>query len=125
MQIRSLLVPAAMVGPQIAYLFIIGGLILNATGLFTVGILLFGIAVLFSVATLPVEIQASRKALAMLQETGIITIAEGTRRRPIDADRGGADVRCGGGDRDPDAALLHHPGAAQLIGSGRRATGSR
>jgi len=73
MQIRSLLVPAAMVGPQIAYLFIIGGLILNATGLFTVGILLFGIAVLFSVATLPVEIQASQKALAMLQETGIIT----------------------------------------------------
>ena len=67
MQIRSLLVPAASLGPQIAYLFIIGGLILNATGLFTLGILLFGIAVLFSVATLPVEIQASRKALAMLQ----------------------------------------------------------
>ena len=73
MQIRSLLVPAAMVGPQIAYLFIIGGLILNLAGLFTIGVLLFGIAVLFSVATLPVEIQASQKALAMLQETGIIT----------------------------------------------------
>lgn len=73
MQIRSLLVPAAMVGPQIAYLFIIGGLILNLAGLFTVGILLFGIAVLFSVATLPVEIQASQKALAMLKDTGIIT----------------------------------------------------
>ena len=42
-------------------------------GLFTIGILLFGIAVLFSLATLPVEIQASRKALAMLQDTGIIT----------------------------------------------------
>jgi Zn-dependent membrane protease YugP len=73
MQIRSLLVPAAMVGPQFAYLFIIGGLILNMAGLFTIGILLFGIAVLFSVATLPVEIQASHKALAMLQETGVIT----------------------------------------------------
>jgi uncharacterized protein len=76
MQIRSLLVPAAMVGPQIAYLFIIGGLILNMTGLFTLGILLFGIAVVFSVLTLPVEIQASQKALAMLQETGVITSAQ-------------------------------------------------
>ena len=68
-----MLVPAAMVGPQIAYLFIFVGLILNLAGLFTVGILLFGIAVLFSVATLPVELQASQKALAMLKDTGIIT----------------------------------------------------
>ena len=76
MQIRSLLVPAAMVGPQVAYLFIFGGLIFNLAGLFTIGILLFGIAVLFSLATLPVEIQASRKALAMLQDTGIITTTQ-------------------------------------------------
>jgi hypothetical protein len=73
MQIRGLLVPAAMVGPQIGYLFIFIGLILNLTGLFTIGILLFGIAVVFSLLTLPVEIQASRKALAMLQSTGLIT----------------------------------------------------
>ena len=73
MQIRSLLVPAASIGPQIAYLFIIGGLIFQMTGLFTLGILLFGIAVLFSLLTLPVEIQASRKALAMLETTGIVT----------------------------------------------------
>jgi Zn-dependent membrane protease YugP len=73
MQLRSLLVPAAMAGPQLAYLLIIGGLILNMTGLLTIGVALFGIAVLFSLLTLPVEIQASQKALAMLESTGIVT----------------------------------------------------
>lgn len=76
MQIRSLLVPAVSIGPGIAYFFIIGGIILNMTGLLTLGILLFGVAVLFSVLTLPVEIQASRKALAMLESTGVLTTAQ-------------------------------------------------
>lgn len=81
MQFRALLVPAVSFGPGLAYLFIIGGLILNMTGLLTIGILLFGVAVLFSVLTLPVEIQASQKALSMLESTGVITSAQ---------DRGGA-----------------------------------
>jgi hypothetical protein len=57
----------------VAYIFIIGGIILNMTGLLTIGILLFGLAVLFSILTLPVEIQASQKALAMLESTGVVT----------------------------------------------------
>lgn len=73
MQLRSLLVPAASVGSQLAYLFIIGGLFFQMTGLITIGALLFGAAVLFSVLTLPVEIQASQKALGMLESTGIVT----------------------------------------------------
>ncbi len=73
MQLRGLLVPAVSFGPGLAYLFIIGGIILNMTGLLTIGILLFGLAVLFAVLTLPVEIQASQKALAMLDSTGVVT----------------------------------------------------
>jgi Zn-dependent membrane protease YugP len=76
MQIRSLLVPAAMAGPQIAYLFIFGGIIFQMAGLITIGALLFGFAVVFSVLTLPVEIQASQKALAMLESTGVVTTAQ-------------------------------------------------
>jgi uncharacterized protein len=82
MQIRALLVPAVSIGPGLAYLFIIGGLLFQMTGLFVVGVALFGIAVLFSVLTLPVEIQASQKALAMLDSNGVITSAQdraGTR----------------------------------------------
>ncbi|MDF2735600.1 MAG: yugP [Chloroflexota bacterium] len=73
MKLRSLLVPAATLGPNVAYILIFAGLIFQLTGLVTLGILFFGIAVLFSVLTLPVEIGASRRALAMLDSTGIIT----------------------------------------------------
>ena len=73
MQIRSVLVPAVSAGPGLAYLFIFGGLLFQMTGLLLVGVALFGLAVLFSVLTLPVEVQASQKALAMLQSTGVIT----------------------------------------------------
>ena len=63
MQLRSVLVPAASIGPQFAYLFILGGLFFNLTGLFTLGILIFGIAVLFMLLTLPVEIRKPEGAL--------------------------------------------------------------
>jgi Zn-dependent membrane protease YugP len=76
MQIRSLLVPAVSFGPWLAYVLIGAGLALQLTGLFLLGILAFGVVVLFSILTLPVEIQASQKALAMLQSTGIITSEE-------------------------------------------------
>lgn len=79
MRLRSLLVPAATIGPNIAYLLIFAGLIFQVTGLVTLGIVFFGLAVLFSIATLPVEIGASRRALAMLAETGILQ-AEQDRR---------------------------------------------
>ena len=81
MQLRGLLVPAASAGPGLAYLFIFGGLILQTSGLLVIGVALFGVAVLFSLLTLPVEIQASQKALAMLESTGVIT---------SDQDRAGA-----------------------------------
>ena len=73
MKLRGLLVPAASLGPNVAYILIFAGLIFQITGLVTLGILFFGIAVLFSILTLPVEIGASRRALAMLESTGIIT----------------------------------------------------
>ncbi len=76
MQLRSLLVPAVSLGPNLAYLLIIGGIILNLSGLVTIGIAMFGLAVLFSLLTLPVEIGASRKALAILESTGVLTTAQ-------------------------------------------------
>jgi len=81
MQLRSLLVPAVSAGPGLAYILILGGLFLQMTGLLLLGIALFGVAVLFSILTLPVEIQASQRALAMLESTGVIT---------TDQDRNGA-----------------------------------
>jgi len=70
--LRGILVPAASIGPNIAYGLIIFGLIFQVTGLVNLGILFFGVAVLFSILTLPVEIGASRRALAMLGSTGLL-----------------------------------------------------
>ena len=79
MKVRSLLVPAASLGPNVAYILIFAGLIFQIAGLITLGIIFFGIAVLFSVLTLPVEIGASRRALATLESTGLITSPEERR----------------------------------------------
>jgi Zn-dependent membrane protease YugP len=76
MKIRGVLVPAASLGPTVGYVLIFAGLIFQMTGLLTLGIIFFAIAVLFSVLTLPVELQASQKAIAMLESTGIIRTAQ-------------------------------------------------
>ena len=71
-KMRNVLVPAVRVSPQIAYLLIIIGLIFNLTGAFTLGIVFYGLVVLFSVLTLPVEFDASRRGLKLLDEAGLM-----------------------------------------------------
>jgi uncharacterized protein len=72
MRARAFLVPAVTFSPTVSYVLIFAGLIFNLTGLFWLGIIVFGLMVVFSVLTLPVEIGASRRALVMLRETGMI-----------------------------------------------------
>jgi Zn-dependent membrane protease YugP len=72
MALRAMLIPSATLGPQLGIGLIIGGLILNATGLAVVGLILFAGATVFTVVTLPVELDASRRAMKLLRETGLI-----------------------------------------------------
>jgi uncharacterized protein len=72
MAIRQAIVPAAQFGSGIAPWLVIGGLIFQITGLAIVGLIGFGIAVLFTFATLPVEIGASGKALAFVGGLGMV-----------------------------------------------------
>jgi Zn-dependent membrane protease YugP len=69
---RQFLVPGVQIAPQIGYLMIFAGLFLNLTGLMWVGIALFGVMVVFMVLTLPVEFDASRRGLALLQQAGLM-----------------------------------------------------
>lgn len=69
---RLALVPAANIGSQMAFPLIFLGLFLNFTSLAWVGVALFAAAVLFQLATLPVEFDASRRALAALSEGGMV-----------------------------------------------------
>jgi Zn-dependent membrane protease YugP len=72
MNLRSLLVPSARFGPSIGIMLIIMGLLFNATGLATIGLILFAGATLFTLVTLPVELDASRRAMRMLEQSGLI-----------------------------------------------------
>ena len=69
---RSFLLPAVQFSPTVSYFLIFGGFILNATGLIWLGVLVFGVSVLFALLTLPVEIDASRRGLKLLQEAGLM-----------------------------------------------------
>ncbi len=68
---RSFLLPAVTLSPTISYVCLIMGLLFNMTNMLWIGILFFSLTILFSLLTLPVEIDASKRALAMLDETGL------------------------------------------------------
>ena len=72
MKLRQTIVPAAQFGSGIAPWLIIAGFWLQITGLAIVGLIGFGAAVLFTFATLPVEIGASGKALAFVNGLGMV-----------------------------------------------------
>jgi Zn-dependent membrane protease YugP len=72
MALRQAIVPASQLGSTIAPWLIIAGVIFQVTGLAIVGLIAFGAAVLFTFATLPVEIGASGKALAFVNGLGMV-----------------------------------------------------
>ncbi len=76
MRARAFLVPAVTYSPMASYALIFIGLIFNLTGLFWLGIIVFAVMVVFSVLTLPVEIGASRRALVMLRDNGLMQTQE-------------------------------------------------
>ena len=78
LQFRSRLVPVVQFGSGIVqWVLLAGVLMINAfPQLLLAGIILFGLITLFSVITLPVEFDASRRALAWLDKTRITTTSE-------------------------------------------------
>ncbi|MBI4576091.1 MAG: zinc metallopeptidase [Planctomycetes bacterium] len=70
---RSLVVKPAMIGQSLSWILLIAGLGMGAVGLVYLGIALFSVAVLFTLVTLPVEFNASRRALLALEGGGILS----------------------------------------------------
>jgi Zn-dependent membrane protease YugP len=85
--LRSTLVPVANIGSMAAWPVIILGVILSYNSfLINVGIILFSAAVLFQLITLPVEFNASSRAIARLSETGVLYGDElGQSKKVLDA----------------------------------------
>ena len=79
LSIRSAIVPVANIGSQLAWPLILIGLFISSnTGVFLInlGIIAFSFAVIFQLVTLPVEFNASGRALRILGDTGILAESE-------------------------------------------------
>lgn len=76
LSIRNAIAPLASIGSQTAFFFIIIAIILNKMQLFTLGIYLFSAAVIFQIITLPVEYNASSRAITALGNYDLIAPGE-------------------------------------------------
>lgn len=72
MRLRSAIVPIVSLGSNIGIILFMIGLVLQITGLTWLGVLLFSGTALFSLVTLPVEFDASKRARKMLEDNGLV-----------------------------------------------------
>lgn len=72
LNLRSALVPVVNIGSTLGWILIIIGLMLQVTNIAWLGVAAFGTGALFALATLPVELNASSRAKALLAESGLI-----------------------------------------------------
>lgn len=74
-KIRSIILPMAKIGSQLSWILILLGLVFTAKVGFVllyIGIVLFSLSVLFTIATLPVEFNASKRALECIRESDLL-----------------------------------------------------
>ena len=71
-KVRNTIVPVVNLGSWLSWPIMVAGLIMGSFGLLKLGILLFAFTLVFQIVTLPVEFNASRRALHILGERGIL-----------------------------------------------------
>lgn len=74
-KVRSIILPMAKIGSQLSWILILLGLVFTAKVGFVllyIGIVLFSLSVLFTIATLPVEFNASKRALECIRESDLL-----------------------------------------------------
>ena len=98
---RAALVPAVNLGSTLGYIFFFAGFVIGMSGLVWLGIAMFSLGVVFALVTLPVEFNASSRALALLKGNGLVSVEEY---------RGAQDVLSA-------AALTYVAAVAQALGN--------
>lgn len=76
LKLRSLLAKPAGFGSKLGFYAMMAGLVMQSTGLFQLGVILFCLFVAFTLITLPVEFDASRRAKKLAVEHGIVSQRE-------------------------------------------------
>lgn len=82
-RLRSVLVPVVRVSSILSWILIIAGYVMGILGMTTIGIIFFSTMVVFQLVTLPVEFNASQRALVQLESAGIATQTEAYGARKV------------------------------------------
>lgn len=83
LMLRKALVPVCNIGSIGSYIAILLGIFFSQSGLITLGAVLFSGIVLFNLVTLPVEMDASRRAMAEVDRLGLLTDEERSGGRKV------------------------------------------
>ena len=71
-RLRTAIIPVTQLGSRFSFLLLFIGLFMYSQSLFLAGIILFGLTTFFQLVTLPVEFNASRRALETIEGTGML-----------------------------------------------------
>ena len=82
-QLRTALIPITQIGSQFGIILLILGILLSTEPLFLVGIILFSMTTLFQLVTLPVEFNASRRAMNAITESNLLSREEAVGARRV------------------------------------------
>lgn len=69
---RGFILPVAQYGGGLSVILIFAGIFLNFIGLAWLGLFFFGMTTLFAILTLPIELDASRRAMNMMEQAGLL-----------------------------------------------------
>ncbi|WP_122645484.1 zinc metallopeptidase [Enterococcus mediterraneensis] len=83
LRLRAAIVPVANLGSTMAFPIILIGVVLQGQFLINLGLIAFSLALLFQLVTLPVEFDASRRALKILSDGGLLTPEEVPMARKV------------------------------------------
>ena len=72
MKLRAAIIPATNIGSMLSMPLILLGLVFNFGAIITIGIAFFGLSTVFQLVTLPVELNASNRALAAIEQGGLL-----------------------------------------------------
>ncbi len=75
-RLRTAIIPVTQFGSKFAFIALMLGLALYSQPMFGLGIILFGATTLFQLVTLPVEFNASARAVAKVEQYGLLTTEE-------------------------------------------------
>lgn len=83
MQLRSALVPVASIGSNLGWIMVVAGIVIGLTQLAWLGVAFFAAGTVFALVTLPVEFNASSRALAQLTTLGLVDRTEYDQNKQV------------------------------------------